>query len=74
MSFLSKVNEIPGVSIGLYLVFQIEKYMSTSKLKYYFAVDTSYVGKKLGLLVFPFAHTVSSHNNMQNVYKILSLL
>ncbi|KAI0222770.1 Protein YIF1B-B [Lamellibrachia satsuma] len=35
----------------------IEKYVSTSKLKYYFAVDTSYVGKKLGLLVFPFAHS-----------------
>jgi hypothetical protein len=35
----------------------IGKYVSSSKLKYYFAVDTSYVGKKLGLLVFPFAHT-----------------
>jgi len=33
----------------------IEKYMATSKLKYYFAVDTAYVGKKLGLLIFPFA-------------------
>ena len=38
---------------------QVEKYVSTSKLKYYFAVDTTYVGKKLGLLLFPFAHTVS---------------
>ncbi|XP_048224607.1 protein YIF1B isoform X2 [Perognathus longimembris pacificus] len=27
-----------------------------SKLKYYFAVDTVYVGKKLGLLVFPYLH------------------
>lgn len=35
----------------------IGKYVSSSKLKYYFAVDTTYVGKKLGLLVFPFAHT-----------------
>ncbi|XP_052769242.1 protein YIF1B-A-like [Mya arenaria] len=31
-----------------------EKYVSTSKLKYYFAVDTSYVGKKLLTLIFPF--------------------
>ncbi|XP_033734758.1 protein YIF1B-B-like isoform X1 [Pecten maximus] len=35
----------------------LEKYVSTSKLKYYFAVDTAYVGKKLGLLCFPFSHT-----------------
>jgi len=32
------------------------KYVATNKLKYYFAVDTVYVGKKLGLIVFPFAH------------------
>ncbi|XP_003743294.1 protein YIF1A [Galendromus occidentalis] len=35
---------------------KIEKYVSISKLKYYFAVDTSYVSQKLFLLVFPFAH------------------
>ncbi|KAK3599152.1 hypothetical protein CHS0354_040986 [Potamilus streckersoni] len=35
----------------------LEKYVSTSKLKYYFAVDTSYVGKKLMLLLFPFSHS-----------------
>ena len=44
---------------GTFVYFQLEKYVSTSKLKYYFAVDTAYVGKKLGLLVFPYAHTVS---------------
>ena len=43
-----------------FLIFQLEKYVSTSKLKYYFAVDTKYVGKKLGLLMFPYAHTVST--------------
>ena len=32
-----------------------------SKLKYYFAVDTSYVVKKLGLLVFPFTHKVCTY-------------
>ncbi|XP_052275300.1 protein YIF1B-A-like isoform X2 [Dreissena polymorpha] len=32
----------------------LEKYVSTSKLKYYFAVDTSYVAKKLMTLFFPF--------------------
>ncbi|XP_060594740.1 protein YIF1B-A-like [Ruditapes philippinarum] len=35
----------------------LEKYVSTSKLKYYFAVDTSYVGKKLLMLLFPYSHT-----------------
>lgn len=34
----------------------VDRYISVSKLKYYFAVDTSYVGKKLGLLLFPFTH------------------
>jgi len=33
----------------------IDKYISIGQLKYYFAVDTSYVGRKLGLLLFPFA-------------------
>jgi hypothetical protein len=45
--------------IPVSLCFQFEKYMSQSKLKYYFAVDTAYVGKKLGLLVFPYTHQVS---------------
>lgn len=35
---------------------KLEKYMSLSKMKYYFAVDTNYVMKKLSLLFFPFAH------------------
>lgn len=30
-----------------------------NKLKYFFAVDTAYVAKKLGLLVFPYTHQVS---------------
>lgn len=36
---------------------KISKYVSVSRLKYYFQVDNAYVGKKLGLLLFPFAHT-----------------
>ncbi|XP_049526239.1 protein YIF1B isoform X2 [Dermacentor silvarum] len=36
---------------------KLEKYVSVSKIKYYFAVDTSYVGRKLLLLLFPFGHT-----------------
>lgn len=35
---------------------QIDRFIPVSKLKYYFAVDTVYVGKKLGLLVFPYLH------------------
>ncbi|EMP28256.1 Protein YIF1B-A [Chelonia mydas] len=35
---------------------QIDRFIPMTKLKYYFAVDTVYVGKKLGLLLFPFMH------------------
>ncbi|XP_064408760.1 protein YIF1B isoform X2 [Latimeria chalumnae] len=34
----------------------IDRFIPVSKLKYYFAVDTLYVGKKLGLLIFPYLH------------------
>ncbi|XP_054453902.1 protein YIF1B isoform X2 [Anoplopoma fimbria] len=34
----------------------LDRFIPISKLKYYFAVDTIYVGKKLGLLVFPYMH------------------
>ncbi|XP_034025287.1 protein YIF1B-like isoform X2 [Thalassophryne amazonica] len=34
----------------------LDRFIPFSKLKYYFAVDTVYVGKKLGLLVFPYLH------------------
>jgi len=37
---------------------KIQKFVSVSKLKYYFAVDTTYVIKKMGLLFFPFTHKV----------------
>lgn len=35
---------------------KLEKYISMSRLKYYFAVDTSYVMKKLKIIFFPFTH------------------
>lgn len=36
---------------------KMEKYVTFfARLKYYFAVDTAYVAKKIGLLFFPFAH------------------
>lgn len=34
----------------------LDKYVSINQLKYYFAVDTTYVTKKLSLLLFPFVH------------------
>lgn len=34
----------------------IDRFIPVTKLKYYFAVDTVYVGRKLGLLVFPYLH------------------
>ncbi|XP_072030580.1 protein YIF1B-B-like [Amphiura filiformis] len=36
---------------------QIDRFMSVSKLKYYFAVDTTYVAKKLAIVLCPFTHT-----------------
>ncbi|XP_037070029.1 protein YIF1B-like [Pollicipes pollicipes] len=35
----------------------MEKYMSISRLKYYFAVDTAYVSRKLRLLFLPFTNS-----------------
>lgn len=34
----------------------VEKYVSIGQLKYYFAVDNSYVTRKLSLVLFPFFH------------------
>ncbi|KFM60161.1 Protein YIF1B-A, partial [Stegodyphus mimosarum] len=46
---------------------KLEKYVSLSKMKYYFAVDTGYVTKKIGLLFFPFTHKDwAVHFNNQN--------
>jgi len=41
---------------------KFQKFVTVSKLKYYFAVDTSYVAKKMGLLFFPFTHKVGMSN------------
>ncbi|XP_022130393.1 protein YIF1B isoform X1 [Pieris rapae] len=35
---------------------ELDKYVPVSRLRYYFAVDTRYVLKKLLLIVFPFTH------------------
>uniref|UniRef100_A0A8D0L626 Protein YIF1 n=1 Tax=Sphenodon punctatus TaxID=8508 RepID=A0A8D0L626_SPHPU len=35
---------------------EIHRFISMNKLKYFFAVDTKYVMKKLALLVFPYMH------------------
>ncbi|VDN07136.1 unnamed protein product [Thelazia callipaeda] len=35
---------------------KLTKYLSAFQLKYYFAVDNAYVGKKLALILFPFLH------------------
>lgn len=48
----------PGLQVGT-LPPQIDRFIPVTKLKYYFAVDTMYVGKKLGLLLFPYLHQVS---------------
>lgn len=45
----------------------MDKYISASTLKYYFAVDTSYVGRKLFLLFWPFSHKDWSIQYQQNV-------
>lgn len=51
-------REKPKLQPGFLFSFQIDRFVSVSKLKYYFAVDTSYVVKKLGLLIFPYTHKV----------------
>lgn len=43
---------------------EFEKYVPVSRLKYYFAVDTSYVMRKLRLLFFPFTHSVSKNQSL----------
>nr|CAG4634975.1 EOG090X0ATU [Alona affinis] len=35
---------------------ELNKYVSASRVKYYFSVDTAYVAKKLALILFPFTH------------------
>lgn len=35
---------------------ELSRFVSVNKLKYFFTVDTRYVMKKLGLLVFPYTH------------------
>merc|ERR1719273_788456 len=42
---------------GVELKKNLDKYVSIGQLKYYFAVDTSYVAKKLGVLLFPFTRS-----------------
>jgi len=37
-----------------YVTKNVDKWLSVSKLKYYFAVDTNYVSKKLSIMLFPF--------------------
>merc|ERR1712156_1062167 len=39
---------------GVEIPKNLDKYVSIGQLKYYFAVDTSYVAKKIGVLLFPF--------------------
>lgn len=38
---------------------EINKYVPVSRLRYYFAVDTRYVLRKLLLIIFPYTHKVS---------------
>ena len=44
---------------GVVLNQRVERFLSVTKLKHYFAVDTNYVLKKLKILTFPFTHKVS---------------
>uniref|UniRef100_A0A1I8FZK0 Protein YIF1 n=1 Tax=Macrostomum lignano TaxID=282301 RepID=A0A1I8FZK0_9PLAT len=39
-----------------YVQENLNKYVTNSRIKYYFAVDNAYVGKKLMLLLFPYAN------------------
>jgi len=43
---------------------QFEKWVPVAKLKYYFAVDNAYVGRKLRLLFFPYIHKVGGESGI----------
>ncbi|XP_032939818.1 protein YIF1B [Catharus ustulatus] len=45
-----------GSSLASHVEGNLGRWVPVGKLKYYFAVDTVYVGRKLRLLVFPFGH------------------
>lgn len=47
---------------------KLDRFIPISKLKYYFAVDTLYVGKKLSLVVFPYMHEVSLFLAYENLF------
>lgn len=55
---MQRTQILTGVCVCVFW-FQLDRFIPISKLKYYFAVDTLYVGKKLGLVVFPYMHEVS---------------
>lgn len=57
-------------------LFQISRFMSVNKLKYFFAVDTRYVLKKLMILMFPYTHQVirERHKTHAATYAINVLL
>ena len=55
----STLSHIMCILFFYFLIQQIDRFMSVSKLKYYFAVDTTYVAKKLAIVLCPFTHTVS---------------
>ena len=48
---------------------QISRFMSVNKLKYFFAVDTRYVMKKLIILMFPYTHQVISYPPSRSVLR-----
>ena len=48
---------------------KLESWFAISKLKYYFAVDNSYVGKKLALLLFPYAQRYVSESDFFRRWK-----
>lgn len=73
--FKKKENKLPSQRLihSCGLLFQLNRFVPISKLKYYFAVDTLYVGKKLGLLVFPYMHEVSHFTSADSKFQKIQL-
>lgn len=62
-----------GNNVCSHFAFQISRFMSVNKLKYFFAVDTKYVMKKLIILMFPYTHQVIRrilHHHDQSVINL----
>ena len=54
-----------------YVAQNVNKWLSVKTLKYYFAVDTTYVAKKLLLILFPFINRVNLIHKVNSLFLLV---